>query len=373
MMLYGCCDASQVFHKTFSTWLMEYGFEALDADRTLFKLKTDDGTVMILALYVDDGLVSHNNDKAYAIFIKALSTRFELSAESTEVSWYLGVSIQRDWVKGTIKLSQEQYVKDLLNRFEMSDCNPVVTPLEVGQRLTSEDCPEVPDKKTVKHYQQLVGSLNYLVAWCYPELAFPVSQCARFMSNPGPSHVAAAKRVLRYCKDRMHGGITYTKNSSMPNQLYTYADADHAGDPEGRRSVTGYVVMLNGRAVSWQSERQAVTALSSAESEYYAASALGCEIVALRRIMNSMGYEQLGPTPCAEDNVACIYMSRSSAMYNKGKDIDVRVYKLREFVEDGVMELYHVPTDVQVADCMTKALPAEVLRRHRSIMSGCGD
>ena len=91
--------------------------------------------------------------------------------------------------------------------------------------------------------------MNYLVAWTWPELAFAVSQCARFMSNPGPSHVAAAKRILRYAKGCKTSGITYTKDSKVANQLYAYVDADHAGDPEGRRSVTGYVVMLNGGAV----------------------------------------------------------------------------------------------------------------------------
>eukprot|EP00961_Rhodomonas_salina_P184957 2497369-Rhodomonas_salina.1 len=67
---------------------------------------------MIIALYVDDGLVAHNNDGAYAAFVKALATRFELSAESKEVTWYLGVGLQRDWEAGTLKLMQEQYVKD---------------------------------------------------------------------------------------------------------------------------------------------------------------------------------------------------------------------------------------------------------------------
>eukprot|EP00961_Rhodomonas_salina_P178912 2413863-Rhodomonas_salina.1 len=104
---------------------------------------------------------------------------------------------------------------------------------------------------------------------------------------------------------------------------------------------------MNGWAVSWQSKRQSVTALSSAESEYYAASACGCDIIALRRVVTSMGYAQVAPTPVAEDNVACIYMSKTSAMYNKGKHINVRVYRLSEFVQDGAMELYHVPTAVQ--------------------------
>eukprot|EP00961_Rhodomonas_salina_P033441 449730-Rhodomonas_salina.1 len=143
---------------------MSYGFEPIDTDRMLFKLKTGNGMIMIVALYVDDRLVAHNSDADYAKFIEALSKRFELSSDAKEVSWYLGVAVHRDWKKGTIKISQRQYVIDLLAWFEMTDCNSVLTPMEVGQRLTSEDCPEVTDKAMLKHYQQLVGSLNYLVA-----------------------------------------------------------------------------------------------------------------------------------------------------------------------------------------------------------------
>eukprot|EP00961_Rhodomonas_salina_P197543 2665675-Rhodomonas_salina.1 len=78
----------------------------------------------------------------------------------------------------------------------MTDCNPVLTPMEVGQRLSSADCPDVIDKANLKEYQQLVGSLNYLVAWTRADLAFPVLQCSLFMANQGPSHIAAAKRIL---------------------------------------------------------------------------------------------------------------------------------------------------------------------------------
>mmetsp|Transcript_22709 Transcript_22709/g.53699 ORF Transcript_22709/g.53699 Transcript_22709/m.53699 type:complete len:95 (+) Transcript_22709:167-451(+) len=91
----------------------------------------------------------------------------------------------------------------------MTDCNQVLTPMEVGQRLTLADCPEVLDKANVKEYQQLVGSLNYLVAWTRSDLTFPVSQ---FMANPwqGPSHIAAAKRIVRYAKGTSMVWITYT-------------------------------------------------------------------------------------------------------------------------------------------------------------------
>jgi hypothetical protein len=128
--------------------------------------------------------------------------------------------------------------------------------------------------------------------------------------------------------------------------------------------------MLNGSAVSWESKRQQLTALSSAESEYYAASACGCYIAYLRRVLETMGYPQLGPTLVGEDNVACIHMSESSAMFHKGKHIDVRVYRLREFVADKIMKLYYINTASQVADTLTKSLPSEAVRQHRDVMAG---
>eukprot|EP00961_Rhodomonas_salina_P102934 1384382-Rhodomonas_salina.1 len=83
------------------------------------------------------------------------------------------------------------------------------------------------------------------------------------MSNPGPSHMVAAKRILQYLS---HSGtvelcLTYkAQPESKANVLWGFADADHAGDPDTRKSVTasGYVTMLNGAAISWSSTRQAV-------------------------------------------------------------------------------------------------------------------
>ena len=100
------------------------------------------------------------------------------------------------------------------------------------------------------------------------------------MSNPGPSHLIAAKRILQYLKGTAHLCITYRRqdsedNEHMANLVWGYADADHAGDPESHRSVTGYVMLMNSLAVSWSSTRQAIVALSSSEAEFYAASAAG--------------------------------------------------------------------------------------------------
>lgn len=128
----------------------------------------------------------------------------------------------------------------------------------------------------------------YLVSWTRPDIAFSVSQCSRFMLNPCPLHIVAAKRILRYLKGTKELGLVYSRGTKAPNQLYGYADADHTGDPEGRRSITGYMVMLNGATISWQLTCQSITALSSAEAEYYAASAISCNLVYLRSLMENL-------------------------------------------------------------------------------------
>ena len=71
------------------------------------------------------------------------------------------------------------------------------------------------------------------------------------MSNPGKSHLEAAKRVLCYLKGTTSLGLEYrNQDTTMTNQLWGYVDADWAGNVDDRRSTSGYVLMLNGAAIS---------------------------------------------------------------------------------------------------------------------------
>ena len=155
--------------------------------------------------------------------------------------------MKQDLKKGTTFLSQKQYVTQLLKRFSMEGCNPVSTLMSPNSRLVRADSPleGQSDKKLVREYQQLVGALLYLSAWTRPEISFVVNQCAKFMSNPGPTHMVAAKCILLYLKGHPDLGLTYShQRQGLENVVWGFADADHAGDPDTRRSVTGYVLMV---------------------------------------------------------------------------------------------------------------------------------
>jgi len=153
--------------------------------------------------------------------------------------------------------------------------------------------------------------------------------------------------------------------------MYGYVDADHAGDKDDRKSVCGYVLMLNNRPISWSSKKIKLTSLSSFESKWYSASICGCEVEALQGLLDDLGYKQKSPTVLFEDNAACIYSSDPDRpVSSRSKHINTHVYRLRDLVRDGVLKLFKIETSEQMADGLTKALPAPAVAAFGSLMSG---
>jgi hypothetical protein len=154
----------------------------------------------------------------------------------------------------------------IVKRLNLEGAKDKHTPLP--PKTYSEDCPKTADKKGVKVYQQLLGSLMYVCCmWHKANVAFAVNSCTQFMQNPGPSHFQAAKHILRYLKTTKDNRLTYSRQpDNMANVLYAYVDANHEGNPDDRKSVSWYVLMLNGGAISWSSKRIKVVSISSFES-----------------------------------------------------------------------------------------------------------
>jgi len=367
--LYGLRQASALFYRKLRAWLLDYGFVSIGDDGTLFRYER--GTdVMILSLYVDDGIIATSSQQCYSRFLADFRKVFEISDQGP-LSYYLGISVDYDRERGVAFLSQERYCLEVLERFQMQNCKPASTPFAPDTHLTGDDCCDRADPKNkyqIKHYQQLVGALLYLSGGTRPDIAYAVNQLAKFMSNPGTSHVVAAKRVLRYLAGTTRWGVRYQRQpAESANLLWGYVDSDHAGNPEDRRSVTGFLLYLNGGPIAWVSKRQPCVSLSSSEAEYYAASLAGLEVLFFRRILEQLGFLQRLPTMLLEDNQACIYMSRREGQINRAKHIDTRIHKLRELCATGVLFLSKIPTVDQVADAFTKGLSARLFCKHRAM------
>ena len=163
----------------------------------------------------------------------------------------------------------------------------------------------------------------------------------------------------------------YTKPADCANLLWGYVDSDWAGCPDSRKSTSGYVLMLNGAAISWKSKRQSVVALSSAEAEFVAASSMVQEVIYIRKFLETLGFPQADPTPVFEDNRTCIAWSEGSVGgSDRAKHIDLRAHFVHDAVEHGVLKLTTIASVSNVADQLTKPLGAASLLDLRKKMMG---
>ena len=278
----------------------------------------------------------------------------------------LGMEVSRDRSKRILEVRQTGYLKSVLDRFGIADCRPSHTPAE---KFISPDgdADKVPD---VKLYMQLVGSLLYAAIVSRPDISYAVNRLSRFMQSPAPEHFAAGKRVLRYLRGTLTLGITYSGHVHDAMLLRGFSDSDWAGDMDTRRSTTGFVFMLSGGAVSWESKLQPTVAGSSTEAEYMAAYFAVQEALYLRELLGDMMLAQVGATVIAEDNQGAIALANNAVWHKRTKHIATKYHFVRDRVATGEVRLDYIKTDDQAADMLTKALPAPALKRFREFVMG---
>ena len=201
----------------------------------------------------------------------------------------------------------------------------------------------------------------YAMLGTRPDIAFAVTFLSQFNNNPGPQHWMAVKRVLRYLNGTMDYKLVYGgndgKNISTPT-LVGYCDADWASNVDDRRSITGYVFLLAGGAISWQTKKQPTVALSSVEAEYMAATQATKEAIWFRSFLNQLGMLNIMSSPSVifSDSQGSIALGKNPEYHSRTKHIDVQHHFVREQVSSGSVVFRFVPTDEMAADVFTKAL-----------------
>ncbi|GKA55673.1 retrovirus-related pol polyprotein from transposon TNT 1-94, partial [Tanacetum coccineum] len=195
-----------------------------------------------------------------------------------------------------IFLNQSKYALESLKKYGMESSDPVDTPMVEKSKLDEDPQGKVVD---LTHYRGMVGTLMYLTA-----------------------------------------------------------NVDHAGCQDTRRSTYGIMQLLGDRLVSWSSKRQKSTAMSSTEAEYIALSGCCAEVLWMRSQLTDygLGFNKI-PMYC--DNKSAIALCCNNVQHSRSKHIDIRFHFIKEQVENGVVELYFVNTEYQLADIFTKALGRE--------------
>ena len=257
--LCGLKQSPRCWSRRFFAFMENQGLKNSTADTCLF-YRNDGTNSLYVAIYVDDGLIAGSSRPEIESFLKQLRKEFKIKVGTLDDFLGMKITCGKD---GSIGLSQSAYSRRILDRFGMADSDPVSTP------ATNEEDESNEDVSGTVPYRQAVGSLSFLMGATRPDLAFSVGRASRGLDKPTRRNWNEVKRIFRYLRGTVDDQITYKKGR---DHLRVFSDADFAGDETTRRSTSGVVAEFAGGAISWSSELQPTTALSSTEAEIIAAS-----------------------------------------------------------------------------------------------------
>lgn len=353
--LYGLKQGSRAWNKTLRKLLQALGFKESRVDPSFYVRAGGSDTTYVL-VYVDDLLVAAERISTLEKFKSELGEEFEIR-DLGEVTLFLGIQIKRDRKSRTITLFQKNYTRVVLERFRMEPSKPNHVPLQKSlvteiEHLTNytdgpyTSCHEAP-------YRELMGSVMFLATTTRPDIMFAVSFLAKYMSSYSEVHWRAVKSLLRYLKGTQDMGLRFNAD----NTILGYTDSDWAGDTLTRKSRSGYVFQIGNVSLSWKSKQQSVVAASSVEAEYIAQAQAVREALWIRGMCQEFGLmDDKVPVTLYADNTGAIALANDIIVSNRSKHIDVVYHLTRDYVEKGMIALRYIPSELIVADGLTKAL-----------------
>ncbi|KAI3673709.1 hypothetical protein L6452_39837 [Arctium lappa] len=343
--LYGLKQAPHAWFQHLSTFLLSYGFTCSRADTSLFVL-TRDSCIMYLLVYVDDLILTGNDETTITTFISRLNHEFAIK-DLGDLNYFLGLEVA--YMDNGLFLTQSKYASDILKKADLYDSKPVSTPLPPHASFTTDGLPF----KDPTLYRSLVGALQYLTI-TRPDLSYVVNQVSQFLKAPTADHFQSVKRILRYVKGTISFGLTYSRPHT--NSIHGYSDADWARCLDTRRSTYGYSIYLGENIVSWSAKKQPTVSRSSCESEYRVMANTAAEIVWITHLLRELHALPPDRPTLLCDNKSALFMTQNPVSHKRAKHIDLDYHFIRELVSSDKFFTKFVPTNLQVADIITKSL-----------------
>ncbi|CAI7883863.1 unnamed protein product [Closterium sp. NIES-53] len=328
--LYGIKQAPRLWQQHLNRKLTEVGFRQLPHDPVMYRLD-DKGSYALLVAYVDDILYVSSSTSLASKYAESLAKRF---------------NIPTDFVATPYLSTLTGHVPNLKNLSA------------AGLQL----------------YQQHLGSLLFAAVTCRPDLAYVASHLAQFLRCPKKEHSLDLQRALRYFVSTPTIGLIFNAGK-LTDKMYLsgYVDADHAGDTSDRRSRTGYIFRLEPIGpISWNSSKQELVSLSSAEAEFIAACPATRKGLYLQELLDEAKSVTPNQFTLQCDNQSAITIANKPSFVNRTKHISLHYFFVKDAIDKGRMRLVYCPTSDMAAHSLTKKLTRQKFH-HCNQLSGISE
>ncbi|XP_019091076.1 PREDICTED: uncharacterized protein LOC109128689 [Camelina sativa] len=327
--IYGLKQASRQWYRCFTKALLDDGFSQSYADNTLF-VKEEGTSYIALIVYVDDILIASNSDEVVASVKACLAKQFKTKGLGP-AKFFLGLEIARN--TDGISVCQRKYCLDLLADSGLLGCKPNSVPMDPKIELTKETGVLLSDDRP---YRELIGRLLYLCI-TRPDITF-----------------AAARNILNYLKNNPGQGLFYSASSEIC--LNGFADADWETCKDTRRSISGMCIFLGTSLISWKSKKQDIVSSSSTEAEYLSMAQTTKELLWFRQILQDLRITPVSQAKLFCDNKSALHIANNDVFHERIKHVEIDCYTTHDQVKNDFLKLFHLSSENQLADILTKPL-----------------
>ena len=361
--LYGLRQSPRCFYRKLDSVLTSQDYRRIPADYGVWIAKNQ----AVLIVHVDDMQMIGMGPSIQRLK-GVLESKFMTKCMDTiGGQLFLGLQLERHRKLKQITVSQKSYVKQILERFGMTEAHPCMTHMDPHENWECQDGDTRLGEDERRTYQSAIGSLIYLMLGTRPDLAFSINKLAQYSANPTHRHWKGIKRILRFVKATINAKLilghrqldTGLASPKINTLVVGYFDAAYMDNTYDRHSSMGYMFFVAGSPVSWMSKKQRVVTLSTTEAEYIAGTEAAKEAVWIQAFLQAIDVpkDHILPVHLYGDNQSANALARNPEYHVRTKHIHGKQRYITEMVEQGIINVTYIPTARMIADTLTKALP----------------
>jgi hypothetical protein len=363
---YGCIESAKLWYNTISKFLKSKGFTANPYDECLFQKIDSDGSRIYTAIYVDDLFTISSNPNLINELNKDLENEYgKMSINLSKIHKYLGMKF--DFSEDSkVKITMEDYLSEIVSESNVQTAAD--TPAADNLFSISQKSPLL-EETLRESFHSTVAQLLFAAIRVRPDILLPVIFLTSRVTKATEEDAKKLRRILRYLKGTPELGIVLGPDVHGELRIHMYADASY-GVHEDCKSHSGIDLTLGRGPIRCRSIKQKIVARSSTESEVIAASDASKEAAHQANLMEAMQFE-LQPIIFHQDNQSAIKMMENGGSYSdRTKHMKIRYFFIKQYIDSGEFIIEYTPTDVMIADILTKPLQGKKFIQLRDKLLG---
>jgi hypothetical protein len=319
--------------------------------------KVIDGKQCTILWHVDDLKISHVESEVVDEILRLLNVRYGTQAPLTvtrgTVHDYLGMTIDYS-IKGKVMIKMDDYVDKVLEA-SRDDMNGVATSPAADHLFeVNQVDPALLDEEDGNYFHTMTAKLLFLSKRARPDIQQAVAFLTTRVKKADTDDYKKLARVIKYLRAEPH--LPLTLEADDTRIMKWWVDASFAVHPD-MKSHTGATASLGRGSVYSASTRQKLNTKSSTEAELVAVDDVMPMVLWTRYFLEAQGYG-VKESRIYQDNMSSILLEKNgrASSGKRTRHINIRYFLVADRVKSGEVSIEYCPTEVMLADYLTKPL-----------------